>query len=190
HGVPGALVSVVGINILNQILDATPSISTGELLNQLHRNIINALNKDSRARDSYDGMDIAVIRIDKPASEIQFSGASRPLLMCSKEKTELIRGDKYSIGGVKDLDDATSFTTHTFTVKNSSLNLYMFTDGYADQFGGPKGKKFMVKQLLTLLAESHHLPLHEQASRLEQNFDGWKQNFQQVDDVLVIGIRV
>lgn len=190
HGVPGALVSVVGINILNQILDATPSISTGELLNQLHRNIINALNKDSRARDSYDGMDIAVIRIDKPASEIQFSGASRPLLMCSKEKTELIRGDKYSIGGVKDLDDATSFTTHTFTVKNSSLNLYMFTDGYADQFGGKEGKKFMSKRFTELLASSSTLSMQEQKTNVEHNHTTWRGNLDQVDDICVVGIRI
>lgn len=188
HGVPGALVSVVGINILNQILDASPSITTGELLNLLHRNTISALNKDSRARDSYDGMDIAVVRIDKTNSEIQFSGASRPLLLRRKDNVELIRGDKYSIGGVKDFDDSTSFTIHNYKYNPNETKLYMFTDGYADQFGGADGKKFMSKRFTQLLSESAGLSLEQQKQVVDESFKDWKGNLEQVDDVCVLGL--
>lgn len=190
HGVPGALVSVVGINILNQILDAKPTISTGELLNLLHRNIISALNKDSRSRDSYDGMDIAVVRIDKLKSELQFSGASRPLLLRTGQNSELIRGDKYSIGGVKDFDDSTSFTVHSFKFIPNETKLYMFTDGYADQFGGEEGKKFMSRRFTQLLNESASYSLEQQKRVIEKSFKEWKGSLEQVDDVCVLGLML
>ncbi|MCK6639943.1 MAG: serine/threonine-protein phosphatase [Bacteroidia bacterium] len=147
-----------------------------------------ALKQGQHEEDSRDGMDIAICVFKENSKEMLFAGALRPLVMIRKGVLVKTDSDRFPIGG--NLAPATSkYTLHKILLEPGDM-IYMFSDGYADQFGGPKGKKFMVKQLLTLLAESHHLPLHEQASRLEQNFDGWKQNFQQVDDVLVIGIRV
>ncbi len=189
HGVPGALVSVVGVNILTQILEANKKISTGELLNQLHRMLIQALNKDAHARASNDGMDIAVLCFDSATNMIEFSGAGRSLYRFTSSTLTQIKGDRYSIGGAKDFDDETSFSTHQFPlVKGDSF--YMFTDGYADQFGGPLNKKFMSKQFFDLIAANAKNNLSSQQVTLEKSFENWKGNYEQVDDVLVIGIKI
>ncbi|HTF03785.1 MAG TPA: SpoIIE family protein phosphatase, partial [Bacteroidia bacterium] len=189
HGVPGALVSVVGVNILAQILEANRKISTGELLNQLHRMLIQALNKDTHARDSKDGMDIAMMCIDTAANTIEFSGAGRPLYRFDGTALTQIKGDRFSIGGAKDFDDTTSFTTVALPLIRGEA-FYMFSDGYADQFGGPQNKKFMSRQFVDLIAVHAKEEMTAQQTTLERSFENWKGNYEQVDDVLVIGIRI
>jgi ligand-binding sensor domain-containing protein/serine phosphatase RsbU (regulator of sigma subunit) len=188
HGVPGALMSVIGHNLLNQIVLEQGITSPDEILNRLNIGVMTALKQGQHEEDSRDGMDIAICSFRESSNEMLFAGALRPLVMIRKGVLIKTDSDRFPIGG--NLAPATSkYTLHKIILEPGDM-IYMFSDGYADQFGGPKGKKFMVKQLLTLLSESHHLPLHEQATQLEQHFDDWKQNFQQVDDVLVIGIRV
>jgi serine phosphatase RsbU (regulator of sigma subunit) len=189
HGVPGALVSVIGVNLLGQIIDSEKNISTGHLLDQLHRRMFVALNKDSEARGSKDGMDIAVICIDKQTKQVEFSGASRSILRVSSSGAEQIKGNRFSIGGVHEVHETDMFTTAVLPLMSGDA-YYLFTDGFADQFGGPQNKKFMSRQLSDLLYAHSRLPMNEQQQKLEETFRQWKGMHEQVDDVLIIGMRI
>lgn len=187
HGVPGALVSVIGVNLLEQIITSQPTISTGELLDRLHRMMHAALHKDSLSKGAADGMDIAVLCFD--SNSVEFSGASRPMLRFDGTVLTQVKGDRFSIGGVKELDGGISFATHKFQLTKGDT-YYLFTDGYADQFGGSEGKKFMSKKFLELIGAHTQKNLAEQETAIEQTFRSWKGTLEQVDDVLVMGVRV
>jgi len=191
HGVPGALVSVVGINALNQILEQSGTPGTAEVLNRLHRLVLQSLNKDVHLRETRDGMDIALLRIDLQTRKAEFSGAARPLYYCSAETNGVrqLPADRMSIAGEKDYDDQTPYTTHTFSLGSETV-IYLTSDGYADQFGGDKGKKFLTRRLAETLAGIWNKPMTEQKSALEKTFESWKGGLEQVDDVLIVGIRV
>lgn len=187
HGVPGALVSVIGVNLLEQIITAQPAVPTGELLDQLHRMMYTAMHKDSLSKGASDGMDIAVLCFD--SNHVEFSGAARPVLRHDGTALVQTKGDRFSIGGVKELDSAVRFNTHRFPLQKGDT-YYLFTDGYADQFGGPEGKKFMSKKFLELIDLHTRQNLTEQEAAIGQQFRSWKGSLEQVDDVLVIGVRV
>lgn len=188
HGVPGALMSVIGHNLLNQIVLEKGITAPDEILNRLNIGVMTALKQGQHEEDSRDGMDIAICVFTDNSREMHFAGALRPLVLIRNGILTKTDSDRFPIGG--NLAPSSSrYTLHKIVLEPGDM-IYMFSDGYADQFGGPKGKKFMVKQLLSLLAENHTAAPHEQAARLEAQFDEWKQNFQQVDDVLVIGIRI
>lgn len=188
HGVPGALMSVVGHNLLNQIILEQGITSPDEILNRLNTGVMTALKQGQHEEDSRDGMDIAICVFKDQSRELLFAGALRPLIMVRNGMLSKIDSDRFPIGGGM-TTEANKYTLHKILLQPGDM-LYMFSDGFADQFGGPKGKKFMVKHLLELLREIEPLPLTDQSARLEEAFDGWKQHFAQVDDVLVVGIRV
>lgn len=189
HGVPGALVSVVGVNLLEQIVTANKSVSTGALLDELHKMMYTALHKDSLSRGSTDGMDIALICIDRAKNVVEFSGASRSLLHFNGETLTQIKGHRFSIGGVKDVDGGSSFGMQEFPIRPGDA-CYLFTDGYADQFGGSSNKKFMSKNFTDLIAKNTQANMKSQQSILEKTFREWMGKNSQVDDVLVIGVRL
>jgi serine phosphatase RsbU (regulator of sigma subunit)/tetratricopeptide (TPR) repeat protein len=188
HGVPGALMSMIGLNFLNQIVNERGIEDTGAILDELHRNVLSALNDNLEERDSKDGMDIALLRIDTAARVAQFSGAVRPLCYTDGNGLKVIKGDRYSIGGIKSLSD--SPFTSTLLHLTSTTTFYLFSDGYADQFGGSSGKKFMMKKFQGLLEAVHHKPMNEQKKELDTAIEQWKGTLEQVDDILVIGARV
>jgi len=188
HGVPGALVSVIGINILNQIIERSAQPGTDEILAQLHRLIIQALNKDVQARETNDGMDIALLCIDTEKREAEFSGAARPLFVAGPDGLQLIRGDRFSIGGVKDINDTVQFAVTRIPL-DRPLSFYMTTDGYADQFGEESGKKFLSRRFQALLGTLGDLPMEQQSAALDKAFLDWKGKLEQVDDVLVLGLK-
>ncbi|CAN5134360.1 hypothetical protein BH09BAC5_BH09BAC5_03710 [soil metagenome] len=187
HGVPGALMSMIGFNFLGQIVNEMKVADTAEILNTLHRKILFALNKDFISHEVKDGMDIALLRIFKNKNEIEFSGAVRPLYIVENGNLNLIKGDIFSIGGIKDAN-AESFSSHRQSV-NKETCLYLFSDGFADQFGGPHGKKFKYKLLKEFFVSNYTLPMEEQKNKLNETFQNWKGNLEQVDDVLVIGVK-
>lgn len=189
HGVPGALMSVIGHNLLNQIVLEKGITSPDEILNRLNQGVMIALKQGLHEEDPKDGMDIAICVFREGSRELQFAGALRPLILIKRNGTlQKIDSDRYPIGG--GLTTAESkYTLHKLMLEAGDM-IYMFSDGFADQFGGEKGKKFMVKHLLNLLTQVEHLPLPEQAAKLEETFDEWKRDYAQVDDVLVVGIRV
>ena len=188
HGVPGALVSVVGINILNKIIELPGTPSPSNMLELLHNMMINALNKDAAARESKDGMDIALLCLDRNTNKAIFAGAGRPLYFTDKNGLNYFKGDRYSIAGEKKENDP-PFTEQEITL-SGPINFYLSSDGYVDQFGENTGKKFLSKRLQELLQSVSHLPMKEQEERIEQQFISWKGKLEQVDDVLIMGIRI
>ena len=188
HGVPGALMSVIGHNLLNQIILEKGITSPDEILNRLNAGVMTALKQGLHEEDTRDGMDISICVFTDESREMLYAGALRPLILIHKGIISKIDSDRFPIGGNLTLRE-TKYTLHKVMLEPGDM-LYMFSDGFADQFGGARGKKFMVKRLLELLQEMENQPLAEQAARLEVAFDGWKDNYAQVDDVLVVGIRV
>jgi serine phosphatase RsbU (regulator of sigma subunit)/tetratricopeptide (TPR) repeat protein len=188
HGVPGALMSMIGYNFLSQIVNEMKTEGTATILNLLHKKILSALNKDLTTREVKDGMDIALLRIFRNKNEIEFSGAVRPLYIVENGILNLIKGDIYSIGGIKDADGE-SFTSHTIHVSKGT-SIYLFSDGFADQFGGPHGKKFKYKNLKEFFVSNWNLPMEEQKNKLDETFRNWKGDLEQVDDVMVIGVKI
>jgi serine phosphatase RsbU (regulator of sigma subunit) len=190
HGVPGALVSMMGFNFLNQLVNEMNITGPGEILNQLHSKISHTLNKEQEGSgmELRDGMDIALLCIDHASHTISYAGAVRPLYYIDEEGLKTIKGGFYSIGGIKSLTEDL-FTTHTVEPKGKAT-FYLFSDGFADQFGGPNGKKFKMKKFQELLLSMHKEDLQQQHKKIESVFVEWMGMNEQVDDVCVIGVRV
>ncbi len=186
HGVPGAFMSMIGHSLLNQIVQIQHVENTAEILNRLNERVVNALNQQGHKHDTRDGMDLALIRCPKNDTTIEYSGAFRPLYVVRQNGLfEKINADKRPIGG--SIDNEFSFRAHLIQL-NAGDTVYMFSDGYPDQFGGPKNKKFMVKNFQKMLMKIHHLPPAEQKAEIIRIFNEWKGLNEQVDDILVIGI--
>ncbi len=189
HGVPGAFMSMIGHNLLNQIVSEKGIYKPGLILEELHKGVQAALKQGNNAVNTNDGMDVSLLAINTETRECMWAGAFRSLVIVNDEgELDKIDGNKYPVGGAQ-LDSDRIFTTHTRTLSKNDC-LYMFTDGYADQFGGTKGKKFMVKQFHDNLKAIHQFSINEQKKELEKQLNDWKGDFEQVDDVLVIGIKV
>lgn len=184
HGVPGAMVSVVCSNALNRTVLEFGLKETGEILDKTRDLVIETFSKSDK--DVKDGMDISLIAIDQITHEVLWSGANNSLCYIASNKFYEIKADKYSIGKT---DLLTPFKTHRLQLKKGDT-LYLFTDGFADQFGGEKGKKFKYKPLKELLFKNKDLSLDQQKNILDRTFEEWKGNLEQVDDVCVIGIKI
>ncbi|MFN8116928.1 MAG: two-component regulator propeller domain-containing protein [Bacteroidia bacterium] len=189
HGVPGAFMSMIGHNLLNQIVSEKGLSNPGLILEELHKGVQSALKQGHNDVDTNDGMDVSILAINTETRECHWAGAFRSLVIVDNNgDLEKIEGNKYPVGGAQ-LDSDRIFTTHTLHLQKNDC-LYMFTDGYADQFGGQKGKKFMVKQFHDNLKSIHQYSIVEQQKELDRQFNDWKGGFEQVDDVLVIGIKL
>lgn len=187
HGVPGALMSMIGNNIINQIVNEKGITSPAEILNQLHLEIRKSLKQEEH-EENRDGMDIALVVFENEHL-LRFAGAQRPLWIIRKEgqDVEEIKGNKFSIGGLQTEEDR-KFTEHQITLAAGD-SVYLFSDGYVDQFGGESGKKFMTKNLRQLLLNIHKEPMASQEKHVEQVFIKHQGDTEQMDDVLVIGIK-
>lgn len=189
HGVPGAFMSMIGHNLLNQIIVEKGIQTPNQILNNLDEAVISALKQESEYVDTTDGMDLALCTIDFENNVLEYAGAYRPLFMFDKDGNfNKINGDKFPIGG-SNFRAEKDFTNHKIAFKPGDT-FYIFSDGFADQFGGPKGKKFMVKRLIELLTEIQSYNLDEQYALLKEHFLKWKKEYEQVDDILVIGFRL
>ena len=199
HGVPGALMSMIGNNILNQIVNEKEITSPSEILNHLHKNIRKALKQDEQG-ETKDGMDISLVTFISE-TEIEYAGAQRPLWIIRKIDNEEvtidndlqqqlieIKPDKISIGGLQS-ENERKFTEHKISLQKGDC-VYLFSDGVVDQFGGSDGKKFMTKNFKQLLLTVHTKSLMEQEALLNRAIADWKGNRDQIDDILLIGIRV
>jgi len=186
HGVPGGFMSMLGMAFLNEIIKAAAAIQTpAEILDELRTKILTEFKQKEGEDQTKDGMDISLMRMNLKTNEIQWSGANNPLYVIGDELKET-PADKQPIGYFPVMKP---FTNHTVTAEKGSI-LYLFSDGYADQFGGPKGKKFKHSQFKEVLFAIHKKDMKEQKKLLNETFETWKGNLEQVDDILVIGIRV
>jgi serine phosphatase RsbU (regulator of sigma subunit) len=184
HGVPGAMVSVICSNALSHAVHEKKLSSTAEILDAV-RDVV--VQKFKSSPDGIkDGMDISICRLDLGTNQLQYSGANNPIYIIAEKDVEIVKGDKQPVGSY---DYAKPFTMKEKQLQTGNL-VYLFTDGFADQFGGFKGKKFKYKPFKDLLCEIKNRPLEEQMVTLDQKFEDWKGDFEQVDDVCVIGFKV
>lgn len=186
HGVPGAFMSIIGHTQLNQIVVESKIYNPGVILQELDKKVKIALNQYKNTSGSNDGMELGIISIDFESKKLEFAGAMRPLYYFQKDRLNIIKGDKHSIGGVSTLSK--KFHSHSIPIQTHD-SFYLFTDGYPDQFGGPKGKKFKTHNVEKMLLAIHHLNMHQQSKIVEESFDSWKANEDQIDDVLMAGIK-
>jgi serine phosphatase RsbU (regulator of sigma subunit) len=187
HGVPGAFMSMIGNSLLNEIVSSKGEHDAASILKQLHQAVRKALKQDRDSYESKDGMDLALAVLDTTNNTLQYSGAKRSLYYFIQNQFSEVKADKQSIGGVE-MQDNYEFTNHNFELKKGDT-FYLFTDGYVDQFGGPNGKKFSSKRLKETLETLQDLSLQDQGKRLNEVIETWKSELEQVDDILVIGIR-
>lgn len=187
HGVPGALMTVIGNNLLNQTIIENKITEPSKILTELDR-LITITLKQQKEHEYYvqDGMDIALMKVNKAKKEIVFSGAKRLAIYIHNKTLEEIKGNKYSLGGMSDIVKIFEETNINYTEDDI---IYLFTDGCTDQFGGEKGKKFSIKQLRELLISIHTKKPGDQKQLLENALENWKGNHEQVDDILLIGIK-
>ena len=188
HGVPGAFMSIMGISFLNQIVGSPEAKNAADTLNMLRHNVITALNKEkSGATSNKDGMDIALCVFDLDKKQVEYAGAYNSLYIFRDGELLETKADRMPIG-VHDRDSI-PFKNNIVDLKSGD-QLYMFSDGYIDQFGGPKGKKFMTKRFKKFLLEITNLSMAEQKKRLWENILEWRGEIEQVDDIIIIGIRI
>ena len=213
HGVPGAFMSMLGMTFLDEIVIKAEITSTQEILEQLREHVITSLKQSGKSieESTKDGMDLSMVSIDIHTHEIQYSGAYNPLYLVRKltriEKAKLKKGEELDLPRGSIYDDkhlllqiradqmpiGISEKTMPFsatTFKDEGFNIYMFSDGFLDQFGGPQHKKFMSKNFKKLILELQSVPMNDQGSALEKVLLGWMGEISQIDDILVMGIRM
>ncbi len=185
HGVPGAFMSMIGYNILDDITDK--GISRPDLiLEQLHQGVQVALKQD--VTENKDGMDLAFCQIDVENKKLTFAGAKNPLVYIQDNEVHQLKADKIPIGGTLVKDP--KFTLQELDIDKDTY-CYIFTDGFVDQFGGPKGRKYMAKKFRALLLEIHKRPMEEQQEILELTIDTWMgEKYAQIDDMLIMGFKL
>jgi serine phosphatase RsbU (regulator of sigma subunit) len=186
HGVPGAIMCLLNTSSLEKAVELGIS-EPAEILNHTRKTIIDRLKKDGSIEGGKDGMDCSLISIDPSKTKLTYSAANNPIWIIRDNKIIELIANKMPVG--KHDHDSVSFTQHEIELQKGDL-IYTLTDGFPDQFGGPKGKKFMYKKLKEFLINISQLPMKEQKEQLEIAFKNWKGDLEQVDDVCLIGIRV
>jgi CheY-like chemotaxis protein/serine phosphatase RsbU (regulator of sigma subunit) len=187
HGVPGALMSMLGITFLNEIVNRNPEIHANEILNELRTHIISSLRQTGSMGESRDGLDIALCILNHEKKLLEYAGANNPLYLIRNGELNEIKADRMPIGIHRKAKE--SFYNHEITLQKDDL-IYLFSDGFIDQFGGKDGRKYLTCNFKKLLLENHQKPLSEQKQILEKTFEEWKGERKQLDDILVIGFKI
>ena len=187
HGVPGAFISIVGSNGLSRCVKEFKLSDPGKLLDKLNELVNETLRQKMHESRIRDGMDISLCVVDKKAKQLCYAGANNPLYYLRNGALIEIKGNGQPIGTFME-EKNQPFTTHTIDLLTGDI-FYVFTDGFADQFGGPKGKKFKYKQLKELLVAVSALPLAQQKEKLDGAFENWRGNLEQIDDLCLIGFK-
>ena len=187
HGVPGAFMSMIGITFLNEIVVEKRVREPGKILDELRKRIIHALGQGETKTATSDGMDMALSVIEKNTKRMQYAGAYNPLICLRNEELIEIKGDRMPVGIYEKKEG--HFISHSIQLQSKDT-IYLFSDGYADQFGGSKDRKFLTKNFKRLLQEISPLPMNEQKKVLEITLRDWQGSLAQVDDILVIGFKL
>lgn len=187
HGVPGAFMSIMGINFLNEIVNQSDGIKASEILNELRAQLIKSLGQTGRRDETKDGMEMALCIIDSDEKQIQFSGAFRPMYLIRDDELIVIKGDPMPIGKYNEKEVA--FTNKEMPYTENDM-IYLFTDGYVDQIGGLDRKTFKSIQFKKLLKEIHYKPLKEQKEILLEEHGIWRAGQEQIDDIMILGVKL
>lgn len=187
HGVPGAFMSMIGNTLLNKIINEYGVEHPNDILDRLREEVISALNQKGSDHESKDGMDLVLCSFDFESKSVEFAGAYNPVFQVRNHELIIHKGDKQPIGHF--IAGNRPFTNHTIAMESGDM-IYMFTDGYQDQFGGPNDKKFMTKRFKKLLTDISHESCSDQKEILNNTIENWMVNTNQIDDILIIGIRI
>jgi len=212
HGVPGAFMSMLGISFLNDIIrSATHELKPSEILDALKSKIIEALHQTGEAQEAKDGMDISLCKVNIENKTVEYAGAFNPLYIVRNGEIIIYEADRMPIGiydfdinqnftnnlinlengmpiGIYDFDINQNFTNNLINLENGDT-LYTFSDGYADQFGGPKDKKFMIGRFKKMLLDIQNLTMDEQRKHIDNTIEDWMKEHDQIDDIIVIGAK-
>lgn len=187
HGVPGGFMTMIGNTLLNEIVKRDKVVMPDEILTKLHQGVRKSLSQQST--DNRDGMDMALLTIDKAAGKVHFAGAGNPLIIVKDGEATKIRSDKMAVGGRQDEAERV-FQLQSVDIDPRAV-YYIYSDGYQDQFGGPKGRKYMTKAMRRKLVEISEQPLEQQGKLLDEDITSWMgDSYEQVDDILVIGVKL
>lgn len=184
HGIPGAFMSIIGMNLLDRLVNEG-IYDPGVILNLMNKEVISTLKKKFDQKHIKDGMDLSLCVIDKTRKILLFTGAYNPAYIVRNKSIIQLKGDRKSVGNDFDFD---SFTTQDLKLRDNDT-IYLFSDGYTDQFGGNSGKKYKFRRFRTLLLSISDLPLDAQKNKLHESFLQWKIDYEQIDDILVIGFK-
>lgn len=187
HGVPGALMSILGISFLNEIFHSGVNIKANRILNLMREKVMKALNQTGNCNEAKDSIDIGICIIDLLTGKLQYSGANRPLILVRKGVLTEYKPDKMTIG-VAPMKETPFTNNYIDTLSGDSF--YLFSDGFADQFGEITDKKFKHKHFKSIIESIDDHPMQKQKELLENTFKDWKGSAQQVDDVLVFGFQL
>lgn len=187
HGVPGAFMSMIGTTLIKDICNREDIDSPAKVLHQLDHELQGTLNRNLDAEKAHDGMDIIVCELDVNTHYMRFASAMRPIILYKDKQLQYVKGSKCSIGG--EAEDTKKFENVGFQLSKGDI-VYMFSDGYPDQFGGPRGKKFKLARLKNMLADICENPMQNQHDTVASTFDDWRGKHAQVDDVLFMGVKI
>ena len=186
HGIPGSLMSMIGTTLLNEIVIEMKIKETDKILNEIRNQIIKTLHQDED-NSQKDGMDMTLVRLNKKKNEIEFSSANNMLVHVSDGNLYFYKGDHQPVGFYS--GKQISFTKQKIKVNKNDM-IYLFSDGYQDQFGGERNKKFMISKLKKLLLKISNENVDTQLQKLKTEFELWKGNEEQIDDVCLMGVRI
>lgn len=187
HGISGAFMTMAGIAFLNDIISSSKIEHSSQILFELRKMVMKLLKQKGEQGEAADGMDVSLIIINGEQKVLEFAGANNPLYLIQNNELKIIKGDRMPIGIHFEFDKP--FTDVVINLRQNDM-IYMFTDGYADQFGGPANKKFRYKNFQDLLMNIHKQPMDKQKSELSRTIDDWKGNHFQVDDIMILGFKI
>ena len=185
HGVPGAFVSIVGNNTLIRATKEFGLRKPSEILDQQRELVLDTFKNEGH-QDVKDGMDLALVSLDTETLELEYAGANNPLIIIRDKKIIEIKADKQPIG---EFVKMVPFTNHKIDLQKGDC-IYLYTDGFVDQFGGKKNKKFKSKPFKEMLIQMSHLPMNEQHTVLQKTLNEWRGDTGQVDDICIFGVRI
>ena len=188
HGVPGALMSIMGMAFLDEIVNNLGIVQPDLILNHLRQRIINALGQKGIFGETSDGMDIALFTIDSERNKLQYSGAFNHLLMIRNNTMTDLKADRMTLAYYKGINN-TSFKMHEIDI-SANDSIYIYSDGYADQFGWREDKKYSIRRFKELLMNIQDIPMKGQKVLLENEYNNWKGDMHQIDDILVLGMQI
>jgi serine phosphatase RsbU (regulator of sigma subunit) len=188
HGVPGAFLTLIGYLLLNQIVNEKGITRPADILYHLHIGVRTALKQDEEGSESRDGMDVAIVTLDSSKKTVEYAGANLPFNYFQDWELHTIKPDKYSIGG-EQMEEERTFSHHEVQLKSGDA-IYLYTDGFIDQLGGPEEKRFSTRRFRDLVLRTQHESMATQRALVNLEWKEWKDDREQLDDVTVFGMKL